>query len=347
MKRNIIIALTVTALAVLGAVWVSAYFRSSERMPLGVSAHIDRGEVFVGDSIRYTLDISAREGLIIEMPSIDSIMTGFIIRYKDVMVRNAAGRKKTEYIYVIAKDEPGKFSIAPLKIRYKENASAPWAETVVGGFDITVNSIVERYSNIGAAAIKIGGEAPIRARHFGEKDDAAPARVMELDMLPSSGVKEASGPKNILTPQDFIFIALSVLAGIAVLIFGVSYLYEKFIKRVPPPLLPHERALQKLNALKPKGAHAVTATKAICVGLYAIVKDYMREGYGIHGPELTAKEFINEVENLKDLADEDRRAIVEITRLCELAKYSEWAPAETEITASLESIRSIIKRTAK
>lgn len=343
MKRPIVIGAIACACALIVA-WLAATV-SSGRSPIRAYARVDHVNALVGDSVRYTLNIYARREITVEPPDIDAALKDFIIRDKKGVTRDEGARKIIVFTYVVTKDEPGKFAIAPLDIRYKKSEAALWDSIGVRGFDIVFNSVIGVDSDNAITTIKIGGEAPIKGFRRGEETRGEPMRVMEVEKLSSRNIMEASGPKDVLTVQDIIFMALSTAAGLIIMIFGVGYIYEKFIKKTPPPLLPHELALNGLNGLKTKKGAAPAGTKVVYSAVYSIMKDYLQARFGLARAERTVREFVAEVEKIKELPDSEKRATVELLRLCEVASYSEYTPRDSEAESAVASAKAIIEKT--
>lgn len=341
-RRNIIISV----IAVSAAAVLSIALASRGGSPVKVNAYINRDRMLVGESVRYSLDISADRGLTVKPAEIKAAFPGFVIRQSSETARDAGSKRIYRYRATVSKDEPGDFKILPVEVRYKKEGSAEWDAITARGFDIKVKSVVGALPGQETTSITIGGEDLVKERRRGEDGPGPQSRVMEVDNPSAYDIREPAGPKGVWTIQDILFTALLAGAGLVIIVFGAGFLYERFTKRATPPLPPGEVAMQRLGSIKVHERYAMGEAKAVYAELYGVMKEYVRSRFGAAKTELTTGEFIEELSGIKDLQEEEKKDLADLARICDLAKYSEHTPAESAAESAVSLVRALVEKTA-
>lgn len=114
----------------------------------------------------------------------------------------------------------------------------------------------------------------------------------------------------------------------------------------PPPVPPHEAALEAMRALEARGLAERGEVEPFFVGLSAIVRAYVEARFGIAAPERTTQEFLREAVRHPELRPEDAQAIGGFLRSADMVKFAADRPAAAHCVAALGHMRGFVERTA-
>lgn len=345
MKSKAVIAAAVILSAVAAGA-VIALVRQAQ--PVTVTAALDRTAGAVGDSFRYTLSVRARDNMEVVVPPLDTVLEGFLVRDRKSFVRRLPGAEVLVFRSVIARDEAGDAVIPPVKVRYRQKGEADWNEAVSRGFVLSIRSLLEREPEPQAASsITIGGDLVARGVPRGRDSESArgASRTMEVGSQLTFRVKDAPGPKAIPTVQDIVFAALFLVAGSMLIFFGLPLLYEKLFRRTLPPPTPREDAERRLKSIRPADAYAQGRAKAAYAELDSLLRDYIKRRFAMRDAELTAREFLAEVEGVQGLTAEQKRLIGDVIRLCEVVRYSAYTATQVELEELRASVKKLVAET--
>lgn len=188
----------------------SATAQAIETKEPAVWASVDKGAAFIGDKVKYQLEVSTEKGVEIKFPKFADGKIG------DLEIKDSGSEVKKGIFgkiifinwYNIAAYAPGKYTIPRIEIKYKQSSAKDW--TVVKGntVDITVRSLIPS---------------------FGVKD-----------------IRDIKGPFYIFEINWFVIAAAVIIIVASVFIF---ILYNKK-RSTSPIRLPHETALEELEAIK-------------------------------------------------------------------------------------------------
>lgn len=104
-----------------------------------VRAYVDKKSIFIGDRIKYTIEVKAGKGIVTEFPDLkDEKIGDFEIKDSDSLTRNGLIKKW----YFITAYSPGKHIIPPLEIKYKNDKAAEWASKKTEPIMILINSVL-------------------------------------------------------------------------------------------------------------------------------------------------------------------------------------------------------------
>lgn len=347
MKKRTAPIFAVIACALAFAAAAAIFLKRPDTAPARVSARVDRTSVRVGESIAYSLTVNTAPGVTAEGPALDKLFTGFIVRDRDTASSVRGARSVVTYRYVIAKDKAGEFDIPPVTVRYKKADEKAWREAVSRGFTVTVKSVAGHDVEAGASTITIGGPAPTgRGGAAGRpgRDEGGgppPSRVMDIG-TPRLRITEGAGPREIPTLQDRLFAALYAAAGVVIVIFCAAFIYARFKKPAPRPVMPYEIAVAKLLALKAGDYYARGWEKAVFDEILAALVEYGRVRYGLREGAMTAKEFIAAFEGARGPSAPLKQRVAEIAALCDLVKYSGYTPSAAEAEAAVAAAKAAI-----
>jgi hypothetical protein len=110
---------------------------------------------------------------------------------------------------------------------------------------------------------------------------------------------------------------------------------------VPPPIPPHVRAKQKLQeALK-----LIAEPKPFCTVVSDTLRFYLEERFKFHAPERTTEEFLHELQATDRLLPDQKESLGEFLKRCDLVKFAQYEPRETELRELHDSAVRLVEET--
>ena len=281
---------------------------TSDKLPLKVSASVDKDKITIGDKITYTLNVKADKGIEIKFPEFAENLGGFAIKDFGFSEKSWFKTKTYRQWYLIDTYVSGKYSIPEATIKYRKYGQKEWQEVSTDEITIEVESILESAE---------------------DKRD----------------IREIAGPIGFpieIPRYVWVFLALIALAsGIAFFLFK----RKKTQSILVPPRPAHEVAYEALQALKQKEYLRRKEHKLYYIELSDIVRRYLENRFNLRAPEMTTEEFLNSVKNNKALSYEHKSLLRDFLSHCDLVKFARYEPDEKEADLSFESAKKLIEQT--
>jgi hypothetical protein len=281
---------------------------SNDKLPLEVSASVDKDKVTIGDKITYTLFVKAGKDIEVEFPEFAQNLGDFAIKDFGSSRKGWFKTKIYRQWYVLDTYVSGKYSIPASTIKYRQNEQEEWQEVSIDEVFVEVESILESAE---------------------DKQD----------------IREIAGPIGF--PVKIPWYAWGILgliiagAGIMFFLFKRRKYQEIFI----PPRPAHEIAYEALKALRQKEYLKRKDHKLYYIELSDIVRRYLENRFNLRAPEMTTEEFLNSVKDNKALILEHKTLLREFLSHCDLVKFAKYEPAEKEADLSFESAKKLIDQT--
>ncbi len=282
---------------------------TSDKLPLEVSASVDKNKVTIGDKITYTITVKADKDIEIKFPQIlPENLGGFAIKDFGTSEKGWFKTKTYRKWYILDTYVSGKYSIPEATIKYRKYGQKEWQEASTDEITVEVESILENAEDkrdIREIAGPIG----------------FPVRI----------------PWYVWGSAAFIVVG----GGIAFFLFKRKRVEEVFI----PPRPAHEIAYEALEALKQKEYLKRKEYKLYYIELSDIVRHYLENRFNLRAPEMTTEEFLNSVRDNKALSYEHKSLLRDFLSHCDLVKFAKYEPAEKEVDLSFESAKRLIDQT--
>ena len=148
-------------------------------------------------------------------------------------------------------------------------------------------------------------------------------------------------------PARWLWIVLGVLVVLAAAFLAL----RKFLTtprtflHLPPPVPPHEIALDALAALRAKGWIEALQIEPFYVELSAIVRRYLEGRFGLRAPERTTEEFIRDAVTSQKLSDAHRDLVAGFLEQSDLVKFARHAPGPADMRNALDSAERLVHET--
>jgi hypothetical protein len=145
------------------------------------------------------------------------------------------------------------------------------------------------------------------------------------------------------SPWGRIFLAMGVLGATGLLIGAGEYLRRRISHR--PALPPDQWALRELDRLERLELRSRGDIERFYIQLSSLIRKYVELHFGVPAPARTTAEFVVLFDGIAALSPEQRTAIADILRQCDLVKFAKISQA-AEVCRSLAlKSRTWIKET--
>jgi hypothetical protein len=138
---------------------------------------------------------------------------------------------------------------------------------------------------------------------------------------------------------------ISVLAVVAALIVHRFLTKPRTILQYPPPLAPHETALNDLRRLLGKGWIETQNSEPFYVELSSIIRRYLENRFGLRAPERTTEEFIREATTSRLLSPDHQMLTSEFLEQCDLVKFARHRPQRTDMQNGYDAAERLVRET--
>ena len=289
------IVLTILAVAAIFSVNVTA------QNSITVRASVDSLAMFIGDQANVTFLVSQPAGAEVQMPLLsDTIASGLEIVDRSRMDTTVLedGTLKVEQRYRVTAFDPALILVPPYPFVYEGDTfySDPLTLKVV---DVPVDT-----TQRAIADIKGVYDPPFNWRLFF---------------------------------QIALYVLLALAVAVAAYFIVRKYWHEdvkgsEAATEPVDPRLPHEIAMDELNALREEKLWQNNRVKEYYTRLTDIVRSYLGRRYGMDALESTSEELLAAVRMLKlpkEQADAEKR-LKELLSLADLVKFAKYIPMETD-----------------
>jgi hypothetical protein len=176
-------------------------------------------------------------------------------------------------------------------------------------------------------------QAEVKFKLKGAKDwsvkTAGPIDINVSSLLPPGGT--AKDVRDIKGPLSFYEINWIAISGI-VLVFAIlifSILIYRRMKRNVPVRLPHETAIEELEAIRALFLRTGDV-REYYAGISDCVRRYIERAFKLRAPEMTTEEFLNSLRDSTVLSLGQKDLLKGFLAACDLVKFAKYAPAQAE-----------------
>jgi hypothetical protein len=274
--------------------------------PLSVSLSTNIARV--GDVFRMTL--------IAEHPPSDTLAVPELAQGKDLIVRNRQEKKQP---------------MADGRVR--TTLKYDLTSFVVGDHTISTGTVQFIHSDGTTTAI------PFPLAKFVVQSTLANANTPWRDI---KGLADWPG----VFPRWLIgLLLISVLAMIAAWVVHRFLTKSRTILQYPPPLAPHEVAMNALRDLLAKGWIESENSEPFYIELSAIVRSYLEDRFGLRAPERTTEEFIREAVTSRLLSSDHQMLTSEFLEQCDLVKFARHRPKRVDMQNGYNAAERLVRET--
>ena len=317
-----------------------------ERGPVRVTVTVSRKEISIAERTELTLAVTVSEDYDVELPRFGEKLEQFgIVDYRTPQPESVEdGHVLLRKSYVLEPFLSGEYTISPMTIRFWEKAGV--AATAPPD-----------------AADPGAGEPAAAAQTEGLKKHELETEAMTIkvtSLLPETlaelKIEDIAGPVELPRPPRRWAWALLAALGLGAAAAGGVTWYVR--RRVCPesgiPAVPaHELAFDALEALVAAELVAQGRVKEFYQHISHILRHYIENRFGLHAPERTTEEFLDELRSAPARAAEAGfvpsygELLTTFLTHCDLVKFAELQPGTQEIQATFDSCKTFIVETCE
>lgn len=266
---------------------------------------INKKRIFIGDRIRYRVELVSRRNLEIEFPKFkDSKIGDCEIKDAGSSVKKTLFGKKTYVNWLdITSYYVGQRAVPPIEIKYREKGEGNWKQLKTDELSFKVESVL-------------------------------PAGVRLKD------IKDIKPPLYPFSLLKFIIFAVSGIIALWIFFKVIIWLFFK----PAPPKLPHELALEELEAAK-AGYSTGGDIKEYYVRISDAVRRYIETVFVLRAPEMTTQEFLDSLSKSPKLSGEYKDLLKIFMEACDLVKFAKYKPDRAGIESVFETAKNFILET--
>ena len=281
-----------------------------ERGPVRLSVTVDPSPARLSNEPTLTLEIAYAQGITVRKPEFGSALGDFIIRdFQEPLSRVEGDRQILQQIYTLEPTRAGKFVIDPISVTFIDNRpGGSGKEHTIETEPITVE-----------VAAAVAQEAPSLDHLHGLADP-----------LPL--------PQSSSAARRWI-----AVTAVVALVGAAAVWWVRRRKRLQSASVPTAAELAKLELQRLRESDlASREVKLFYVELTAIVRRYIERTKGIHAPEETTQEFLQEISLRKDFPAEQSRRLRGFLEAADLVKFAAHQPRDEDVDESFRRANAFV-----
>jgi hypothetical protein len=159
----------------------------------------------------------------------------------------------------------------------------------------------------------------------------------------TNGLRDIVGPRPIPSGLEWLWWTLAILAVLAAALALFLWARRRRLasRAAPPPIPPHERALQRLEA----ALRLLDEPEPFVVEVSNTARVYLEERFDLHAPERTTEEFLHEVTESPALLPEQKESLGRFLESCDLVKFARYEPHQQELRGLHEAAVRLVVET--
>ena len=289
-----------------------SFLLRAQQSPVTVESRIDKSNITIGDTVRYTVRLTYEENVKVNWPALGANLGAFEIRdYHKPEPRRVKGRMVEEISYTISTFDTGRFVIPPLALDYQ----------------IPPDSL----------------RRPLQT-------DKLEIYVASMRPSQDGDIRDIKAPWEL--PRDWKLIALiGGGIALLLLLAGLGYYFwrkrqgKTLLPMKAEPVRPaHAIALEALQRLRESDLLATGKIKAYYVELSEIIRRYIEGRYFVPALEQTTGELMD---NLKAVALEtnSRAMLQDLLERSDLVKFAKYEPMPNDHQHAWQLAESFVETT--
>jgi hypothetical protein len=158
----------------------------------------------------------------------------------------------------------------------------------------------------------------------------------------ADALRDIKPPVEIPTGWEWLWWALGALALVALLVGLALFVFQRR-KRVslPPPIPPHVRAKQALDA----SLQWLAQPKPFVTAVSDTLRSYLEERFTFRAPERTTEEFLHELQATPLLDKPQKQSLGDFLQSCDMVKFAKYEPTEAELRSLHSAAYRLVEET--
>jgi len=278
--------------------------------PVTVEASLDKDSITIGEKVKYTLRVLAKDETEIRFPDPGETVAGLTVEDSGFSRRTFLGKKEITRWYELSTFKTGEYEIPAIDVEYREGQRLAWNKVSAGPLKLTVRSLLDEYPE-------------------------------------AKDIRDIKGPIYLRPVYPLVFLGLFILAAAAAAAIFVykrrKALRDRLFRR--RPRLPHEIAYEKLDELKSRGLVKRGMIRQYYFELSDIIRHYLEGRFNLRAPEMTTEEFLESLKKEDKLGKEEKSFLKEFLSHCDLVKFARYGASESDAGKSFSSARNLVDKT--
>jgi hypothetical protein len=184
----------------------------------------------------------------------------------------------------------------------------------------------------------------------GEIALSPPPLFLSVDSLIEDSAKaDIRDIKPPLALRRPILLLAAIAGGVVLILLAVIAIRKR--RRAGPAPLPlrsaEEIALEALEEIKRQDLPARGMIKEYYLEVSGVVRRYLENRFGLHAPERTTEEFLQELTSDNSLAEPHQQLLADFLTHCDLVKFARYGPSSGEIEGVYQSARRLVVETSR
>lgn len=284
---------------------VASFGMAQDEDAPSIKTSINKKRIFIGDRIRYKVEMDSRHDLDIDFPQFKDLKIGDCeIKDSGRLVKKSLFGKRTYTDWLdVTSYYVGKRSVPAIEIKYREKGEGNWKKLKTEEMTFKVETVLPSGDKL--------------------KD-----------------VKDIKGILYPFSPLKFVMLLIALAAALWLLYALIARIFF----RRPPPKLPHEIALEELEAARTE--HSTGGNiKDYYVRISDAVRRYIEAVFNLKAPEMTTQEFLASLGGSKKFSSEYKALLKTFMEACDLVKFAKYMPARIDIEAVFDTAKKFIEET--
>ncbi|MDA1313048.1 MAG: LPXTG cell wall anchor domain-containing protein [Acidobacteria bacterium] len=164
--------------------------------------------------------------------------------------------------------------------------------------------------------------------------------------VPDPDIKDIAPPIDLPGTPPWVYALIA--AGVLALAAAAYYFWRRRRKEAEaaiPVIPPHELAFEDLAKLLAEDLIAKGQIKLFYLRLSNILRRYIEGRFGLHAPESTTEEFLEDLRAGTDFSSEQKSLLRRFLLHCDLVKFAKHQPGQDEVDLAVGSCRTFIDET--
>jgi hypothetical protein len=272
------------------------------------TAAVDRDTATIGDTIQYTIEVTAGDDSEVAIVAFTEDVGGLAIRDFETSQKTFFGTTVYRQKYLLTTYTIGPYTIPRAVVRYRTKDLGEWQELRTDEITIEVQSV------LGAGA-------------------------------ETTDIRDIKGPRGFPRPwwQYLVLGTLLLLVCLGLIAWLLGR--KKKTKRITRFRPAHEIAYEELRELRRKNLIAQGRIKEYFFELSLIVRQYLERRFTLRAPEMTTEEFLSHLKDSPVLSDVHKKLLKDFLVTADLVKFAKYGPTGSEIQASIEAAQRLVDQT--
>jgi hypothetical protein len=283
--------------------------RSFESGPVSFKVSLSDSAVTIAERVKMLLETRAQKGFRAELPKFGEKLDQFgIVDYRNFQPELAKdGAVVTKRLYELEPFLSGEYKIPPMEIAFYQEGDSTRHALESDTIVVLVKSLLPKDK----ASLDINDVAPPASFPFGWKN-------------------------------ALIVVGCVAAAAAAFIVFWKR---RRVRERIVPPLLAHEIAYRKLEALLARRLVENKLYAEFTAEVADILREYIEDRFALKAPERTTEEFLVEVSPALPVDTEKKDILKKFLVHCDLVKFAALEPSVEDVERTFATCRDFIEAT--